>query len=502
MKIPRLGTALITAALAAALAFSQSPLDRKPRSDQGPSRNGPKQERKPSGPPPRREDPGQRPSNSGPRPRNDDRKPSSPPDIRPRNDERKPSSPPDVRPRNDERKPSSPPEVRPRNDDRKPSSPPEVRPRNEGQRPNTGPDIGPRPRNEGQKPPETGPRPGSGDPRPSDEYLRPRPRPNQGGGPSNGPGNGQGNGPGNGSLGRNDDRRPQTSGQSGPGRWNSDNPLGRINDGRTNQDRPGDNLIGRRGGNAYGGSVSNANRGDGRQSRPSYDRAPVDIFRGSLGSQVRREDNVRISNRNWRVGYYHYRRDWCDDNFWFGYYVFDPYRYNNCYVSPWYYYPHLPGYVNYRCATVLSISIGPFHGTVYNWYRPARWDDYSWRSYSSIDYALEDITRAWENVDRRALRRLIPYRDRIAIFVDGRYNYSMTAEDFEDFMIDAVEGTRTERYTITRVERRGREAEVTARHDYVDPYGYRETVYHWYRLEEDRGNYVIRRFGTSYYPNY
>jgi hypothetical protein len=86
--------------------------------------------------------------------------------------------------------------------------------------------------------------------------------------------------------------------------------------------------------------------------------------------------------------------------------------------------------------------------------------------------------------------------------VDGRYNYSMTAEDFESFMLDAIESTRTDRYDIVKVERRGREAEITARHEFTDPWGQREAVYHWYRLEEDRGTYVIRRFGTSYYQDY
>jgi hypothetical protein len=291
---------------------------------------------------------------------------------------------------------------------------------------------------------------------------------------------------------------PQNPGQNPPGRWDSPNPIGRINNGSQNNGRPSENLLGRRNGNTYGGNVSNANRGDNRVQKPSFDRAPIDIFRGGLEHQVRREDNVRISNRSWRTGYYHYRRDWCDDNFWFNWYVFDPFR-DPCYVSPWYYYRHLPGYVSYRCATVVSISLSPFYGTVYNWYRPSRWDDYSYRRASDLDYALEDISRAFERVDRRALRRLIPQNDRIAIFVDGRYNYSMVPEDFEQFMIDAIEGTYTDRYSITRVERKGREAEVTARHDYTDSYGQRETVYHWFRLEEERGNYVIRRFGTSYY---
>jgi hypothetical protein len=262
-------------------------------------------------------------------------------------------------------------------------------------------------------------------------------------------------------------------------------------------------MLGRRGGNAYGGSISNSNRGSQRGEPFRIDRAPVDIFRGGLPSQVLREDRFRVNRGGWRSGYYHYNNNWCDDNFWFNWYVFDPFRSSNCFISPWYYYPHLPAYVNRRCGTIISINLSPWYGSYYNWRRPANYggyyDNYNSYDYSALDYAIEDIRRAFQDNDRRSLERLIPSRDRVAIFVDGEYTYSMEPRDFEDFLIDAVEGTRTTRYEITRVERRGREAEVQARHEYEDPWGRRAVVYHHFRLEDVRGYYVITRFGTSYY---
>ncbi len=458
MKTIRVWTVLASLALAAAVAFSQSPLDRKPRPGGGGGGGG-------------NQGGGQKPPDSKP-----NNPPSKPPEQGPRPGGGGGNKPPEIdrpRPKPREEAPPKPIDERPR------PKPPEQSP---GPKPINDPPR-PKPREEVQPP-----RPGNNDPKPSDDLLRPRPRP------------GQGNGGGN--QGNNDpkpDRLPRPQPPQDPiGKWDAPGPIGRINNGSRNNDRPGDGMLGRRGGTNYGGSVSNKNRGDNRGERELLSKPPVDIFRGGLEHQVRREDTVRYANRGWRTGYYHYRRDWCDDNFWFNWYVFDPFR-ANCYVSPWYYYPHLPGYVNYRCVSVVSISLAPFYGTVYNWYRPTRWDDDAWRNYSDLDYALEDITRAFERFDRRALRRLIPYRDRVAIFVDGRYNYSMTGEDFEEFMIDAIEGTQTDRYDITRVERKGREAEVTARHDYIDSYGRRATVYHWYRLEWENGKYVIRRFGTSDY---
>ena len=216
-----------------------------------------------------------------------------------------------------------------------------------------------------------------------------------------------------------------------------------------------------------------------------------------------REERFRVNRGTWRTGYHHYYNNWCDDNFWFNWYVFDPFRSSNCYISPWYYYPHLPAYVNRRCGTIISINLSPWYGSYYNYRRPVYYDGYydnnSYNDYSGLDYAIEDIRRAFQDNDRRSLERLMPSRDRVAIFVDGEYTYSMEPRDFEDFMIDAVEGTRTTRYEITRVERRGREAEVQARHEYEDPWGRRAVVYHHFRLEDVRGYYVITRFGTSYY---
>ena len=446
MKSLRIIAMSVAALFAVASVSSQGLLDRKPKpsNDQGrPARPDPK----PSTPPPR-EDP-----KPAPRP---DPKPEQRPQPKPRND------PPDQgpRPRNDDQRP----QPKPRND------PPDLgpRPRNDDQRPqpkprNDPPDLGPRPRNDDQRP-----RPGDNTgPRPPDRLPTQR-----------------------------DNRNPRIY---DPPKAPNGEPIGRIERGSGgNNGGRNDGMLGRKGGsNAYGGSVSNQNRGERGGGKPiDFGRAPVDIFRGGLEHQVRREDNPRIVRNNWRSGYYHYRRDWCDDYFWFSGYVFDPFR-SNCYVSPWYYYGHLPAYVSPRCAVVLNLNFAPWRGSYYSWNRPVYYDNS--RSFTELDYAVDDITRAFENMDRRALRRLIPYRERIAIFVDGQYSYSMNPDDFEDFMLDAIEDTATRRYEIVRVERYGREAEVQARHEYDDAWGRRVSLYHTYHLVDDGRGYVITRFGTSYY---
>ena len=459
MKSLRILSLAATFILVASFGYSDDLLGKKPDKGNGNGSSSSQGDRRPD----RKPDNGPRPRDEGQKPRNDNSKP------RPRDESPRPRDEgPRPRSNDDNLKPRPYQGPTPPREER-----PQPRPRDESPRPRGNDDqLKPRPREESPRP------------RGNDELLKPRP----------GGGNDQGDRPDRNPFPR--DRNPQINNPPP----NQNNDLGRIDSG--SRPRPGDNLLGRRGGNTYGGSVSNSNRGSQRGEPVRINRAPVDIFRGGLPGQVLREDRFRINRDSCRVGYYHYYNNWCDDNFWFNWYVFDPFRSSNCFISPWYYYPHLPAYVNRRCGTIISINLSPWYGSYYNWRRPASYgyyDSYSSYDYSALDYAVEDIRRAFQDNDRRSLERLIPTRDRVAIFVDGEYTYSMEPRDFEDFMIDAVEGTRTSRYEITRVERRGREAEVQARHEYEDPWGRRAVVYHHFRLEDVRGYYVITRFGTSYY---
>ncbi len=288
---------------------------------------------------------------------------------------------------------------------------------------------------------------------------------------------------------------------SGGGRENPvSNPPVRGGNGPTGVKQGSEQLgrIPRNGRGGYDGSVNNSNNGRGRIE-------PV-IIRGAPSSQslanlVLREDNPRkrgnIYDNSWRNGYYHYNNDWCDDYFWSNRYVFSPWS-TRCVVSPWYYYSSLPGYLNYNCIRIISIPIVIWRG---NDYRYNRYDSWNGRSYnnnrSDVDYAIDDIVKAFENQDRRALGRLISGKDRIHIYSNGNYDYSLESDDFYDLMLDGIYNSKTRSYEIESVKTYRDEAEVVARHEYTDPWGRRTSVYHWYRLEEERNGYVITKFGTS-----
>ena len=196
----------------------------------------------------------------------------------------------------------------------------------------------------------------------------------------------------------------------------------------------------------------------------------------------------------YRYGYYHYQRDWCDDNFSYPFYVFNPYGPGRCYASPFYYYVSLPGYINSSRVIIIRSSYSFIDDRPYSWHSPS---DDRYRNYSDLDYAVDDITLAFEDGNRKALNRLVPHDGRVNILNEDRYSYSLNSDDFYDMFRDAIDNAQTSRYEILSVRENGRSAKVYARHSYIDPWGARTYVYHTYYLEKEDGNFVIREFGTS-----
>lgn len=261
-----------------------------------------------------------------------------------------------------------------------------------------------------------------------------------------------------------------------------------------------ENLLGKKSGSRSGsvqyGSNTNSRREGNNGAAFRIDRAPLNIKRGSLGSIVRRSDHdIQVNGVRIRFGYTQYDRRWCDDYFYYPHYVFDPCQ-TNFVFSPFYYYAHLPAYFNYsRCYFPGIASWQPFYGVRYRWNQPSR--DYWNRDYNELDYVVDDITRSFRDGDRRALNRLIPRRGNVGIVMDGVYQYALRPDDFYDTMLDAVENSRTFDYQILDVQYRRDTASIFARHDFEDPWGRRTSVFHYFKLEVEGRDWVIREFGTN-----
>ena len=313
------------------------------------------------------------------------------------------------------------------------------------------------------------------------------------------------------------DSRP-TRGSDGGSRRN---PFDRNGGDRTHEDATRGND---RGGN-NGGVIFNRNdRGDRnyRDGRPSrsgnvsygtrsngYGNArPVRYgsspSRTSLGNQIRRTD-IRVGgNYNYggvygglRVGYVGYNSYWTDNYFSYPFYVFNPWTPNlSCVASPWYRYSYLPGYINTSRVVVVNNYTS-------NWDQSG-WNDYDYRYDArdrrdeAVSNALDDIRDAFERGSSRYGDRVAPQTGQVAIFNDGKYDYSLGAEDFQDMFLDGIEQSKTIRYEIIESKVRGDEVKVRARHEYTDSWGANQVVFHSYTLRRERdGKYVIREFGTD-----
>lgn len=200
---------------------------------------------------------------------------------------------------------------------------------------------------------------------------------------------------------------------------------------------------------------------------------------------------------HWRSGYYQYSPYWNDGSFFFSAYTYTPY--DNCVVSPWYAYPTLPPYLSYDRVTVLGGTYCPWNsGTYYN-YNPG----YNPESYGNpdVNFAIDEISRAFNTGGDADLSRVIPQDGRVNIYNEGQYMYSVNGGDFYNMIQDNIHGVRTRGYVVTSVRMEGADAIVTARHDYYNPWNGVSEAYQMFRLRptSDSG-YIITDFMTSSTP--
>lgn len=247
----------------------------------------------------------------------------------------------------------------------------------------------------------------------------------------------------------------------------------------------------------YGGS-NNATR-VGNPFR--IDRAPTIVNGNALPGRVYRQDRVGIVN-GYRYGYTHYNRGWQDNYFYFPYYTFSPFG-NACVVSPFYGYAFVPGYIGYNNVTIISSYQSPWYwqnGVVYNWdqgYRSGTYYNNDRRSDRAARDAVDDLRDGFVRGEPRYLSRLIGRDGQVAILRDGRYDYSVSVAEFDDLIRDLSTNSRTQSYVIEDSRVFNDSIRLVARHNYIDPWGQAQTMFHHILLQPDRGSYVIREFGTS-----
>ncbi|HWD39821.1 MAG TPA: nuclear transport factor 2 family protein [Fimbriimonas sp.] len=187
---------------------------------------------------------------------------------------------------------------------------------------------------------------------------------------------------------------------------------------------------------------------------------------------------------HWRYGYRRDRR-FDDHHFRFGFYLFSPFAADS-YPSPWYYYPSLPPYVPSD-----RVIVVPDYG--YSWDVGAPYH----RGDSALDQAVDDIQDAFGQGNADAADALIPADSRVAIFQDGRYEYSLKGDDFEEMISDNVQNTDSESFHIDSVRRSGDNAVVRATQVLRDEDDATDTVHQRIHLRRVGDQWEITDFMTS-----
>ncbi|MDH7482642.1 MAG: hypothetical protein QHH26_11815 [Armatimonadota bacterium] len=178
---------------------------------------------------------------------------------------------------------------------------------------------------------------------------------------------------------------------------------------------------------------------------------------------------------------YTYRKDYCWPSIYFYYGTLPPYIFGPRIVF-------IPTFANRHICVQIPIAI--------NWND----DYYLCDTYGRrLREALNRIQRAWERGDEYLIRDYLRFNSRIAVYLNGKYAYSIDAEDYYDMTRDAMRNIRTRSFIFDRIHKRSSDCVVAfGTHIYVDEdSGFVKTVYVSYTLERFGSDWYITEVGCS-----
>jgi len=120
------------------------------------------------------------------------------------------------------------------------------------------------------------------------------------------------------------------------------------------------------------------------------------------------------------------------------------------------------------------------------------------RSDRSLESAVNDITEAWRFRDIQALAKHTRSESPIAVYLRGKYQYSLSSVDYLDMTRDAFRASKTVRFKLEQIERKERGVYlVSGRHTYRNNDDQERTVYINYVLEREDETYHITQVGSA-----
>ena len=115
-----------------------------------------------------------------------------------------------------------------------------------------------------------------------------------------------------------------------------------------------------------------------------------------------------------------------------------------------------------------------------------------------MNRAVENITEAWTSQDIQLIARHTRKDQTIAVYLKGKYQYSIDTGDYLDMTRDAFRANKTLRFKLDRVEKKQRDVYVvTGRHTYKNRDSDEKVVLVNYVLEKIDDEYVITQVGSA-----
>ena len=193
-------------------------------------------------------------------------------------------------------------------------------------------------------------------------------------------------------------------------------------------------------------------------------------------------------------GFYHYSQRPRFRPLRFGFWIFDTFDPFYCRQSLYLHYGYFP-YIAYSRVYVRPYVVVNYYDTPYFY-----GDDgyYLSRHNIALDDALSDIRRAWLDGRVGLIKDHVDSEDSIAVLLDGRYDYSMDADDYVETTSDAIDEMQTVSFIWQGVRQRTNgEFTAFAKHVFRDASGDTHAAYVSYTLRRIDGEYYITEAGSS-----
>ncbi|MHB1460187.1 MAG: hypothetical protein ACYC1M_02765 [Armatimonadota bacterium] len=240
----------------------------------------------------------------------------------------------------------------------------------------------------------------------------------------------------------------------------------------------------------------------GRRSRPTSKSGMAAYQRAQRGeslqgwgtrAQVNPVYVTKWHKPRYQTGYYYYDGYGNKKGFKYGGWAFGKPKYRH-YNAP--YFTHGLLFINAERVVIVRQPV-----YVYYPVPDYRYYDSSYQrndQYSSLNSALTDIFSSWLNDNGIPITRHITPTERVAVYIDGKYAYSMPGNDYRDMTEDAMRNTGTITFAPYKVAKRSDGAYTAyAKQQFYDADQNYKVAYVTYTMVPKKGKWTIVGVGSS-----